>query len=177
MVRNEKIVFFLHLLGTDTIGHGFKPKSKEYVANVAVVDRGVGEIFRLFEEFYDDQRTAYVFTSDHGMTDWGSHGAGHEHETATPLVAWGAGVKKPGSKIVSAMTSSQDVQQVDLAPLMASVIGVNVPANSLGVLPSRYLDASDQYKAHAACSNFDAVVEQMSRQRQVKRKDSRVYRS
>lgn len=34
-----------------------------------------------------------MFTSDHGMTDWGSHGAGTEAELATPLVIWGCGVR------------------------------------------------------------------------------------
>ena len=42
-----------------------------------------------------DGRTAYVFTSDHGMTDWGSHGAGLDHETQTPILAWGAGIRHP----------------------------------------------------------------------------------
>lgn len=29
------------------------------------------EIEQLVESYYNDKRTAYVFTSDHGMTDWG----------------------------------------------------------------------------------------------------------
>jgi hypothetical protein len=42
-----------------------------------------------------DGRTVYVYTSDHGMTDWGSHGTGMDEETVTPFVAWGAGIRQP----------------------------------------------------------------------------------
>lgn len=87
-----------------------------------VVDDGVREIEELFENFYEDSATAYVFTSDHGMTNWGSHGDGSEHETNTPLIAWGAGIK----------TNKQqnDVKQADIAPLLATLIGINIPVNS-----------------------------------------------
>lgn len=87
------------------------------------MDSGVAEMVSIIEDFFDhDGRTAYVFTSDHGMTNWGgtilpicftnpssqrifplrnyfthaspgSHGAGHPSETLTPLVVWGAGVQ------------------------------------------------------------------------------------
>ena len=75
--RNDKVVLFLHLLGLDTNGHSNKPHSPEFVRNLKLVDNGIKEIFRICENFWrHDGRTSYIFTADHGMTDWGSHGAG-----------------------------------------------------------------------------------------------------
>lgn len=94
--------------------------SRQYLNNIGLVDSGVAEVVSIIEDFFNhDGRTAYVFTSDHGMTNWGriillqeciskdiflsrmtlpnaspgSHGAGHPSETLTPLVVWGAGVQ------------------------------------------------------------------------------------
>lgn len=45
---------------------------REYRENIEVIDKGVKEIEELISEFYNnDNRTAFVYTSDHGMTDWG----------------------------------------------------------------------------------------------------------
>lgn len=39
---------------------------------MGLVDSGVSEIVSVLEEFFgNDGRTAYVFTADHGMTNWG----------------------------------------------------------------------------------------------------------
>lgn len=92
-LRDEnRVVFFLHLLGMDTSGHVHKPNSQRYSENLKYVDRGISEIVKLFEEKFNDNGTAFVFTSDHGMSNRGSHGSGHQHETETPFLAWGAGV-------------------------------------------------------------------------------------
>lgn len=71
----------------------------------------------------------------------GSHGAGDKSETETPLVAWGAGVRGPRPSTDSNPSSPtswglghlarNDVNQADIAPLMASLIGVPVPVNSV----------------------------------------------
>lgn len=46
--------------------------SRQYLNNIGLVDSGVAEMVSIIEEFFDyDERTAYVFTSDHGMTNWG----------------------------------------------------------------------------------------------------------
>jgi phosphatidylinositol glycan class N len=46
--------------------------NREYKDNIKKVDDGVKEIVSIFKHFYgDDGKTAFIFTSDHGMTDWG----------------------------------------------------------------------------------------------------------
>ncbi|KAB0401031.1 hypothetical protein E2I00_006352, partial [Balaenoptera physalus] len=68
----------------------------EYLNNIKIVDEGLKEIVSTLKDFYgSDGKTAFIFTADHGMTDWGSHGAGHPLETCTPFVTWGAGIKYP----------------------------------------------------------------------------------
>ncbi|KAK6059589.1 phosphatidylinositolglycan class, partial [Cooperia oncophora] len=64
----------------------------------------------------------------------------------TPFIAWGAGVQKGG------VTST--ISQVDLTPLLASLIGVAVPVNSMGVLPTQILDVSPNYLFKSSFANF-----------------------
>ncbi|KAI2635043.1 PigN-domain-containing protein [Xylaria nigripes] len=172
-LRQDKIVFFLHLLGLDTTGHSYRPYSKEYLHNIKVVDEGVKQITSVIQKFYGDDRTAFVFTADHGMSDWGSHGDGHPDNTRTPLIAWGSGVAKPtiyqegtapGHDEYSAdwnLTRIQrhDVQQADVAALMAYLAGVEFPANSVGELPLSYLSAGNKGKAEASFVNAREILE------------------
>nr|KAF6330711.1 phosphatidylinositol glycan anchor biosynthesis class N [Myotis myotis] len=172
-LNEEKVVFFLHLLGIDTNGHAHRPTSREYKDNIKLVDEGIKEIVSLLKDFYgNDEKTAFLFTSDHGMTDWGSHGAGHPSETFTPFVAWGAGIKYP-QKVSDQQFNDvllkgwkleywkrQDINQADVAPLMASLIGVPFPLNSVGILPVKYLNNTDAFKAESMYTNAKQILEQ-----------------
>uniref|UniRef100_A0A8C9M2G5 GPI ethanolamine phosphate transferase 1 n=1 Tax=Panthera tigris altaica TaxID=74533 RepID=A0A8C9M2G5_PANTA len=172
-LNEEKIVFFLHLLGIDTNGHAHRPSSREYKDNIKLVDAGMKEMVSVLEHFYgNDGKTAFIFTSDHGMTDWGSHGAGHPSETLTPFVTWGAGIKYPqkvsAQKFDDAFLKEwrleswkrQDIHQADIAPLMASLIGVPFPLNSVGILPVDYLNNTDLFKAESMFTNAIQILEQ-----------------
>jgi len=174
-LREDKVVFFLHLLGLDTTGHFFRPYSKEYLNNLKIVDQGVREITELIDRFYGDDRTAYVFTADHGMSDWGSHGDGHPDNTRTPLIAWGSGVAKPQlypGEVAPGHTDGyssdwnldhvqrHDVQQADVAALMAYLVGTEFPANSVGELPISFLSADIREKAEASLVNAQTILEQ-----------------
>ncbi|KAK3318559.1 Phosphatidylinositolglycan class N-domain-containing protein [Apodospora peruviana] len=173
-LKEDKVVFFLHLLGLDTTGHSYRPYSKEYLHNIKVVDQGVREITQLFDKFYGDDRTAFVFTADHGMSDWGSHGDGHPNNTRTPLIAWGSGVAKPqlypdevapGHDEYSSdwnldHVRRHDVSQADVAALMAYLVGVEFPANSVGELPLSFLAADIREKAQASLVNVEGILEQ-----------------
>jgi phosphatidylinositol glycan class N len=173
-LRQEKNVFFLHLLGLDTTGHAHRPYSWQYLNNIQIVDRGVQEITKLIEDFYDDDKTAFIFTADHGMSDWGSHGDGHPDNTRTPLIAWGAGVATP-NKTTSGVAPGHedrfssdwnldsierhDVDQADVAALMAYLVGLDFPTNNVGVLPLSYLDADPKSKAQALLANAKEILE------------------
>lgn len=175
ILKQDKLVFFLHLLGLDTTGHGYRPYSKEYLNNIKVVDKGVQEIYTLIEDFYQDGNTAYVFTADHGMSDWGSHGDGNPDNTRTPLIAWGAGVAKPITTTPGVIAPGHadnfshdwnlqhvqrhDVNQADVAALMAHLVGLDFPVNSVGEVPLSYLNAPIEHKAHAASTNAREVLE------------------
>jgi GPI ethanolamine phosphate transferase 1 len=173
-LRNEKNVFFLHLLGLDTTGHSHRPYSRQYLHNIKVVDQGVQEITELIEDFYADGKTSFVFTADHGMSDWGSHGDGHPDNTRTPLVVWGSGVATPR---VSSNGSAKghedgfsadwgldhvqrhDVAQADVAALMAYLAGLAFPTNSVGELPLAYLDTDLESKSKALFVNAKEILE------------------
>ncbi|KAF3609207.1 hypothetical protein DY000_02051703 [Brassica cretica] len=145
LLHQDKLVFFLHLLGCDSNGHAHRPFSSIYLNNVKVVDKIAERVYHLLEDYYRDNRTSYIFTADHGMSDKGSHGDGHPTNTDTPLVAWGAGIKYPRpatghshSDSVASFVDKHahdmptpydwglnrvervDVNQADIAPLMTS---------------------------------------------------------
>ncbi|EFY86094.1 phosphoethanolamine transferase class N [Metarhizium acridum CQMa 102] len=172
-LRQDKIIFFLHLLGLDTTGHSYRPYSKEYLNNIKVVDQGVKEITELVQKFYADDRTAFVFTADHGMSDWGSHGDGHPDNTRTPFITWGSGVAAPevhpgtiapGHDAYSLdwgldHIRRHDINQADIAALMSYLIGAEFPANSVGELPLSYLAADNSEKAYASLVNAKGILE------------------
>lgn len=172
-LRQDKVVFFLHLLGLDTNGHFSRPYSKQYLHNIKVVDQGVQEVSELVNKFYGDDRTAFVFTADHGMSDWGSHGDGHPNNTRTPLITWGSGVAgpvvhpdsvAPGHDEYSSdwnldNIQRHDVAQADVAALMAYLVGLEFPANSVGELPLSYLSATLPEKAEASFVNAQEILE------------------
>lgn len=170
-LRENKQVFFLHLLGIDTAGHSYRPYSAEYYDNIKYIDSEIAKLEKTVEAFYGDGKTAFVFTADHGMSDFGSHGDGHPDNTRTPIVAWGAGVPKPVSdpnylsheeysKVWGLPVKRNDINQADVASLMSYLLGTNYPANSVGELPLSFVEASEADKAFALKQNAYTIIEQ-----------------
>uniref|UniRef100_A0A8C3MTB8 GPI ethanolamine phosphate transferase 1 n=1 Tax=Geospiza parvula TaxID=87175 RepID=A0A8C3MTB8_GEOPR len=152
-LNEEKVVLFLHLLGIDTNGHAHRPNSREYQENIKQVDEGVKEIASLIDNFYgNDGKTAFILTSDHGMTDWGSHGAGHPSETLTPLIVWGAGVNYP-QKVTTQFFEDNFLKEWKLENLKR--LDVNQ-----GTLPLEYLNTSALFKAESMFTNAVQILEQ-----------------
>ncbi|KAL3236569.1 mannose-ethanolamine phosphotransferase MCD4 [Nakaseomyces bracarensis] len=170
-IRQDGNAFFLHLLGCDTAGHSYRPYSAEYYDNVIYIDNQIRQLVDKVEQFFGDKDTAFIFTADHGMSAFGSHGDGHPNNTRTPLVAWGAGLNKPvvlDEPVFDNYTENwnlgniqrNDVKQADIAALMSYLIGANYPANSVGELPLAYIDGSEGQKLEALLNNAKSILEQ-----------------
>ncbi|EJU01116.1 GPI ethanolamine phosphate transferase 1 [Dacryopinax primogenitus] len=200
-MRAERTVFFLHLLGLDTTGHSYRPHSKEYMQNIQLVDNIVEQVESLISSFYKDDRTAYVFNADHGMSNIGNHGDGHPDNTRTPLIAWGSGIRGPlldeekathdafslhwGAPLTELVR--HDVEQADIASLMAVLIGAEWPVNGVGVLPEckewtrrGWLDfgpgeQGEKGMAAACITNARVVLEQYRVKHDLKRSRTALY--
>ena len=95
------------------------------------VDQEIRKVVERTESFFEKDTTAYIFASDHGMTDWGSHGSGSADETETAFVAWGAGLSnKP---------HFYNIQQIDLTALISTLIGIPVPVNNEVIHVKNYI--------------------------------------
>uniref|UniRef100_A0A8C9AKU1 GPI ethanolamine phosphate transferase 1 n=1 Tax=Prolemur simus TaxID=1328070 RepID=A0A8C9AKU1_PROSS len=139
--------------GLDTNGHAHRPSSRDYKDNIKKVDDGVKEIVSMFKHFYgNDGKTTFIFTSDHGMTDWGSHGAGHPSETLTPFIAWGAGIKYP-QKVSAQQFDDAFLKEWRLENWKRRDV-------NQGILPVDYLNNTDLFKAESMFTNAVQILEQ-----------------
>ncbi|KAG2070141.1 PigN-domain-containing protein [Suillus decipiens] len=196
-LRADKVVFFLHLLGLDTTGHSYRPHSKEYMNNIQAVDRIVQQTEELFSNFYHDEETSFIFTADHGMSKIGNHGDGDPDNTRTPLIAWGQGIRGPLPDVIPSSHDEysrpwqlddflrRDVEQADLAPLMAALLGINYPVNSVGILPdvdptrSGYLlpREGESALARLALANAESILEHYRVKHELKAVQTILYKA
>ncbi|KAI4351498.1 hypothetical protein L6164_005864 [Bauhinia variegata] len=201
LLLQDNLVIFLHLLGCDSNGHAHRPYSSIYLNNVKVVDHVAESVYNLLQDYFKDNRTAYIFTADHGMSDKGSHGDGHPTNTDTPLVAWGAGISYP--KPISSSNHSDcgfrfvdnhvhdsptpkewglqgiervDVNQADIAPLMSTLLGQPCPVNSVGSLPLDYIHMTKAEEVEAVLANTKQILNQFLRKSHIKQSHSLYFK-
>ncbi len=86
----------------------------------------------------DLSRDTLLVTSDHGQIDQGGHGGPDPVTLLEPFVLVGTGVK-PGP--------AGDVQMVDVAPTLATLLGANLPATGQGRPRSEMLALNPEHAA------------------------------
>ncbi|KAH8251956.1 hypothetical protein KR038_011930 [Drosophila bunnanda] len=156
------VVFFVYLADMDAWSHRYTPLSPEFENKLLHTQKGIITTYKLFEKTFNDSRTAYLLTSDHGMADSGMHGCSSRYELETPLLMWGAGVKRKVGPDAGFPTSKTvpEVKQIQLAPLMSALIGLPPPMNNIAMMPAGYLNVSTEYEAMAFHLNALQILDQ-----------------
>ncbi|XP_022209818.2 GPI ethanolamine phosphate transferase 1-like [Drosophila obscura] len=169
-LQNEtSVIFFVYLYDLDKAGHVFTPLDREFRKRLYVTQKRIRETYELFESAFNNSRTAYLLTSDHGMLDGGHHGGGSNMEVEMPFFIWGAGVKRlgpPDTKLNFTANAQglqlpqQELEQIQLAPLMSALLGLPPPINNRAPLPLGYLNVSEEYERQALVLNVLQLLAQ-----------------
>ncbi|XP_043239639.1 GPI ethanolamine phosphate transferase 2-like [Amphibalanus amphitrite] len=126
LARDDWDVLILHYLGLDHIGHLAGPNSPLIGQKLSEMSDVMETLYRGIGRF-SGPPPVLVVCGDHGMSEAGSHGGSSAPETqvalhfVSPLYA-GQRQAEPGRR----------VRQLDLAPTLAALLGVAVPAESVG---------------------------------------------
>ena len=133
LATRDKGLIVAGLTAADEAGHDYGGRSDEYAQVAAAVDACLGRVI----EAFNDGETTFVVASDHGHIQrrgHGGHGGAEKAVTAVPLVLAGKGVK-PGSGLA---------YQIDVAPTIAALLGLPIPASSQGAVLFDALDLSPE---------------------------------
>ncbi|XP_017035459.1 GPI ethanolamine phosphate transferase 1-like [Drosophila kikkawai] len=162
-VYNHKgAVFFVYLADMDLWAHRYTPLSPRFNRQLLHTQKGIHTSYEFFEQVFNDSRTAYLWTSDHGMKNSGYHGTSSTYEIETPLFMWGAGVKRtvgPNAVFPTRRNASR-LEQIQLAPLMSALIGLPPPMNNIAMMPRGYLNVSTEYEVMALHLNALQILHQ-----------------
>lgn len=145
----------LHFLGLDHIGHKTGPRGPNMPAKQSEMDGIVKDIYTAMESKSHLKSCLLVLLGDHGMNEGGNHGASSAGEVSTALTFISPKFKTAFEGQTSPITDAVDyrfydtVQQSDIAPTLAALLGFPVPQNNLGIIIPRLLELwtvqTDQY--------------------------------
>jgi ethanolaminephosphotransferase len=121
------------------------PKQKE-------MDDMARDIYNAIENEDHLANTLFVVCGDHGMNDGGNHGGSSPGETSPALVFMSPKLKKVTTEMGQKRRASpikpkhegefeyyKMVEQSDIAPTLAGLLGFPIPQNNLGVFLEEFL--------------------------------------
>lgn len=141
----------MHYLGLDHIGHKAGPRSPYMLPKQQEMDDIVRKIYTAIESQPHLESTLFVLAGDHGMNDAGNHGGSAPGETSPALLLMSPkfGRAFPGRVECPALPKEGEfdfyttVEQSDVVPTLAGLLGFPVPKNNLGVFIPALLELWD----------------------------------
>ena len=135
----------MHYLGLDHIGHKAGPLSPNMVPKQREMDGIVRQIYEGMTTMSHLKNTLFILCGDHGMNDGGNHGGSAPGETSPALVFMSPKFRLLSNGLPCPTEPKQEfeyynmVEQSDVAPTIAGLLGVPVPQNNLGVFIKEFL--------------------------------------
>ncbi|GMK56312.1 hypothetical protein CspeluHIS016_0301520 [Cutaneotrichosporon spelunceum] len=155
--RGEWDVLIGHFLGVDHVGHRVGPDRDTMRDKLAQMD---AVLRRVVYEMDDD--TLLVVLGDHGMNPKGDHGGDSELETSAALWMYSKSTPINHAAHSSAYEEEEGlrkVNQIDLVPTFALMLGLPIPYNNLGnIIPEAFVSTPETFAAAAR-----AVTDQIER--------------
>ncbi|EXJ62486.1 hypothetical protein A1O7_02923 [Cladophialophora yegresii CBS 114405] len=140
LIMDDWSAMTLHFLGLDHIGHKTGPKGPNMPAKQAEMDSIVRDIYTAMEQEEHLKSCLLVLLGDHGMNEGGNHGASSPGEVSTALTFISPKFKSAFEGRTSPVDNAVDyqyydvVEQSDIVPTLAALLGFPVPLNNLGVI-------------------------------------------
>ncbi|KAF2731244.1 GPI ethanolamine phosphate transferas-like protein 2 [Polyplosphaeria fusca] len=152
LLNSDWNAMIMHYLGLDHIGHKTGPKGPNMIPKQIEMDGIVRDIYEAIENEDHLANTLFVMCGDHGMNEGGNHGGSAPGETSPALVFMSPKIKKITEFLVreSPIEQTSDfeyykkIEQSDIAPTLAGLMGFPVPRNNLGVFIPEFLHFWDE---------------------------------
>lgn len=129
--REDWDVLIAHFLGVDHAGHRYGPDHPAMTAKLAQMDGVLRDIVAAL-----DDDTLLVVMGDHGMDAKGDHGGESDDEVQAALWMYSRkgifGRTDPAFAKPPLTAKERPVNQIDLVPTLALLLGIPIPFNNLG---------------------------------------------
>ncbi|KAK3333672.1 GPI ethanolamine phosphate transferase 3-like protein [Cercophora scortea] len=124
-------VLIAHCLGVDHAGHRYGPDHPEMTKKLQQMDGFIRDVAATIGE-----KTVLIVMGDHGMDGKGDHGGESDEEIEAALWMYSKnpvfGRTKPEFVTPPATAKTRPVNQIDLVPTLALLLGIPIPYNNLG---------------------------------------------
>jgi ethanolaminephosphotransferase len=116
------------------------------VLKQAEMDSVVEQIYKAIEHKPHLKNTLFVLLGDHGMNELGNHGGDSPSEVASALALISPRFKSISKGLESPVKATNNyeyhsvINQVDLVPTLAGLLGFTIPVRSVGIVIPQFLD-------------------------------------
>ncbi|KAH0561166.1 hypothetical protein KQX54_013914 [Cotesia glomerata] len=125
--KNDWSLLIAHNLGVDHCGHKHGPNHPEMTRKLNEINELINEIISAI-----DNHTVFFVIGDHGMTDTGDHGGDSDDEIEAGLFIY----SKSSLQNPIEGQNRKTLNQIDIVPTLASILGIPIPFSNIGSLIS-----------------------------------------